>query len=280
MKELGDCMKNKYIKFYVSILCFVVGVSLLHAEPVTIMPLGDSITYDNNEDDLDDPRPVGERKAYRNHLGYMLSDANVSFDFVGSVVAGQDVEPSFDPDNEGHPGWSSYDIASDIYDFLEQNPAEIVLLHIGTNDYGTEIDGVEMILDSIDQFEINNNKPVRVVLALIINFQRPDRKIEIFNNNLYTMANDRIIKGDNIVLVDMEDKAGLTEDDYADGLHPNDSGYKKMATIWVDPIVSPRNDGLYMFPMALVEREYIDRVEVDGDTILFTTGIPDDGINF
>jgi hypothetical protein len=49
------------------------------------------------------------------------------------------------------------------------------------------------------------------------------------------MAQDRIAKGDKIILVDQE-HALIYPDDLADSLHPNDAGYAKMAQVWGDAL--------------------------------------------
>ena len=63
-----------------------------------IMLLGDSITYDDAYLDHPElggntPRPASERHGYRNHLWYLLKDAQYDVDFVGSRIAGTDITP-------------------------------------------------------------------------------------------------------------------------------------------------------------------------------------------
>ncbi len=102
--------------------------------PVTIMPLGNSITDEYNVDG-----------SYRKDLYDLLEAAGYTpdivdptaiprFDFVGS----QDDGELADPDHEGHSGWDADEIRDNIYGWLDANPAEIVLLHIGTNDMSTQ----------------------------------------------------------------------------------------------------------------------------------------------
>ena len=206
--------------------------------PVKIMPLGNSITYD---DYTNDPRPAGERTGYRSHLWYSLIDAGYNVDFVGSVEAGQDIEPAFDPYNEGHPGWTDEDIADEVYQFLESNPADIVLLHIGTNDIDTSSDDTEDILDNIDQYEMDYGTDVTVILARIINRRNhvcpSGSTTTTFNNNVEAMALERIENGDKIIIVDMECDAGIDySTEMVDNLHPTDAGYQKMATIWLQAL--------------------------------------------
>jgi len=133
----------------------------------------------------------------------MLQDAGYEADFVGSQHIGADIQPPIDPDNEGHPGWSSYRLADSTYDFLVQNPANIVLLHIGTNDHQSSISGINEVLDMIDLFEQESGISVKVYVALIIDREVPDRNIKYFNENLKELVGRRIKNGDNLTLVDM-----------------------------------------------------------------------------
>lgn len=263
------------------ILFLSIGFSFASAASVRIMPFGDSITYDNrhNED-----RPTGLRTGYRVHLYNLLKKADLNFDFVGSVRAGQDVRPRFDPDNEGHPGEDNTYLAAHVYNFLSINPADIILIHSGTNHHSNlnlEINAMKHMLDEIDRYESDNNTPVRVVLAQIIP-RKNDLFITLYNNELAVLAYDRIVKGDNIILVDMENEANLQDDDWHDGTHPNDKGYAKMAPVWVDPILKKRKDNLYTFPISLVKRSHIINASIDesSNTISFSTTIPNDGIQF
>jgi hypothetical protein len=200
------------------------------ASAVRIMPCGDSITYDNYSGDT---RPVGERHGYRSYLWYLLTDAGYNVDFVGSVVAGQDIVPPFDPDNEGHGGWTDTQVAANIYNWLTLNPADIVLLHIGTNGLDSSPNDVEDILDEIDRYETNSGKHVTVLLAKIINRMTYSATTTQFNTNVANMALARIAAGDDIIIVDMENGAGINYTaDMIDSLHPNETGYSKMADLW------------------------------------------------
>ena len=263
------------------LMMFVVSAQAV----VRIMPLGDSITYDDRYSDNDHPRPPGKRSGYRSHLWYMLRDANYGADFVGSQVAGQDIRPSFDPDNEGHPGWTTYDIAEHTYEYMVNSRPDIVLLHIGTNDRSTtDPKGVGEILDEIDRYEENEDRHVRVFVALIIDRKGHDGRITIFNRRLKELLQKRIASGDDVVIVDMYHNAGLTKEDYADNTHPNDNGYRKIAIVWFNALMQTQetNSRLHAFPSSIVPASYIVSVEFDdpNNSVTFTTKIPDDGIVF
>jgi lysophospholipase L1-like esterase len=202
------------------------------------MPLGDSITWDSR---VGDTRPDGLRVAYRQYLWFMLQSGGFNVDFVGSIVAGQDAQPPFDPDNEGHGGWTAGQIAANVYSWLVLNPADVVLLHIGTNGLTSDPSAIQSILNEVDRFEADYDCDVTVFVARIVNRVPYSATTTQFNDNVASMAQSRIdIQHDKIVLVDIENGAGIdyridTEGmngDMYDYLHPNFMGYQKMANTW------------------------------------------------
>ncbi len=185
--------------------------------PVRIMPLGDSITA---------------RPGYRPPLWFDLGGASYDVDFVGSSPESCPDDPSqcsYDPDNEGHSGWTPDQIAASLNGFLGANPADVILLHIGTNDL--DLLGVEDILNITDSFD----PAITVVLARIINRMTFDQATTDFNIAVAAMAEQRISNGDKIIVVDME--SALTyPDDMQDELHPLQVGFDKMAVVWRDSL--------------------------------------------
>jgi len=267
-----------------NLLVWLIVTAMFVNASTKIMPLGDSITYDDTYADKEHPRPAGKRSGYRNYLWYFLKDAGLDIDFVGSQKAGQDIKPPFDPDNEGHPGWTSFDIADHAYEYMVQSRPNVVLLHIGTNDRTTTSPyGVELILNEIDQYEIDYHTHVKVYVALIIDRKEHDGRIDIFNRRLNDMLKKRIALGDDIVIVDMYHGAGLTSSDYADNTHPNDHGYYKMARVWYHALMANGfGDPLHAFPTTLVPTEYIQSTKINDQAgvIEFITEVPDAGIQF
>jgi len=216
---------------------------------VRIMPLGDSITYGWSSTNID---------GYRRPLYLALTAAGHDVDFVGSLAHGS---ADFDRDHEGHSGWRADQIRDNIVAWLTANPADIILLHIGTNDISqgesasnirTE---VEQILNNIDQYELNNDVLITVVLARIINRGNPldgnGIATTAYNNALQVLADARVLAGDRIIVVDQE--AALTyPTDLADALHPNDGGYAKMANAWF-PAVDGLLSGTWVTNLTLSE---------------------------
>ncbi len=281
-------MKQNYLKLFISFFTLNLLTIHLYAEeasyPIKIMPLGDSITSGYILADLDNPRPFSIRTGYRNHLWYILNNAGFSVDFVGSQVAGQEIVPPFDPDHEGHRGWHSNDIAEKTYEYMVYSNPDIVLLHVGTNDYSTSVNGVTSILNQIDLYEQVSGHSIRVLVAQIIDNASPNGIIRGFNENIQSLVTSRILDGDNITLVDMYRGAGLQGSDYTDMIHPNDSGNYKIASVWANIIMTPytHNPELSRFPTTIVPKGYIQSVNINsaGDTIEFITSVPVNGMTF
>ncbi len=213
---------------------------------IRIMLLGNSIT----EGVVGSTNETGFRRTLDSLLNYY----SYSFDFVGSQNTG--IPNDFDKDHEGHGGWhadhpnySRLSIVDSVYTWLVKNPADYVLLHIGTNDLGEleifnqtsleQVNDVSAILDSIDKYETDYAVEIPVILARIIN--RTDNgatstvnetdTTTAFNLQLQQMAENRISAGDKIIMLNQE-AALIYPDDLDDGVHPNDSGYEKMAYKW------------------------------------------------
>ncbi|MFC1677389.1 GDSL-type esterase/lipase family protein [Planctomycetota bacterium] len=194
---------------------------------IKIMPLGDSITEGviGSSDDT----------GYRRSLYLSLTAAGCNVNFVGGLTAGIPVD--FDRDHEGHSGWRADQIRDNVYNWLSINPADIVMLHIGTNDItggNEDVAEVNDILNEIDRY----SQDITVILAARIILRNDTKNPETiaFNDAVEAMAAERIIMGDDIIIVDMEN-ALTYPDDLADTLHPNNSGYNKMANVWYDALI-------------------------------------------
>jgi lysophospholipase L1-like esterase len=218
--------------------CFPAGTRAYGS--VRITPLGDSIT----EGAIGSTYDTG----YRRSLYLQLTNTGYDVNFVGSQYSG--IPDDFDKDHEGHNGWRADEIEGGIYAWLQSNPADIVLLHIGTNDISQSQDPqataqeVNDILTNIQRYEDDYSNPISVFVARII--LRDDsmnpQTIQL-NDAVETIVADRIAAGDDLALVDMQ-AALISPDDLADDVHPNDTGYGKMATVWYEALDSSLKDGL------------------------------------
>ena len=194
------------------------------------MPLGDSITYGQGE------ITSGEfTTGYRGPLFTSLMSDNFFIDFVGEVRTGSLVVPVFDIQHQGITGIAASEVAANVYDWLVQNPSDVVLLHIGTNALTTSAASVESILNEIDRYENDHNTGVLVLLASIINRRTYSLDTTTFNDNVQLMAEARIANGDKIVMVDQESALNYSVDMF-DNLHPKNTGYAKMANVWLSAL--------------------------------------------
>ena len=117
------------------------------------------------------------------------------------------------------------------------------MLHIGTNSLNSDPADVENILNEITQFEIDEGSPVIVLIARITNQAPYNSIVTQFNDNVMEMVQARIDGGDKLIMVDIEDDAGLNYSlqpagDMWDSLHPYASGYTKMAAEWFPSLSS------------------------------------------
>jgi hypothetical protein len=224
------------------------AVTVLIDGAVRIMPLGDSITSGTMIGATLTP-PEPDRVGYRQALKTSLDTAGYPTDFVGGLNMGYNLFS--DSQHEGHGGWRDEEIAwgrvgvsnSGIYNWLVQNPADIVLLHIGTN--GLDPSGqadVRDILDELDRWESSpGGYPVQVLLARIIDQNPINPGVTTYNNNVQTMALDRVNNAanpaypDQIVIVNQHSALAYPTD-LADDVHPNATGYGKMGARWAEAL--------------------------------------------
>jgi lysophospholipase L1-like esterase len=179
-------------------------------------------------------------------------------------------------------------IQANVYSYLTANPADVILLHIGTNDIGTAptpgqpipeiVDEVYQILENIDSYEQANSVHITVILALIINRIEESQATQDFNVMLIQMAESRIAAGDDIIIVNMETGAEINYWSYeeyrspygygdmynngSNGLHPYHTGYTKMAATWKQAIESLYQD-CSQAPMVTGPEDHLSRVRTE-----------------
>jgi hypothetical protein len=89
---------------------------------IRYMPFGDSIT---------------DYGCWRPWIGEKFKQDGYNVDFVGSRKAGETCNNlDYDRDHEGHPGFQAYNMARErqLVDWLKQNPADVITMHLGTVD--------------------------------------------------------------------------------------------------------------------------------------------------
>jgi lysophospholipase L1-like esterase len=188
------------------------------------MPLGDSITDGFNV-------PGG----YRIDLWDKIVADGYSVDFVGSMTNGPDSLP--DMNHEGHSGWTIDQIDSNISSWLSTYNPETILLHIGTNDmYGSDPAGAPARLATLVDHITTQAPEAELFVATIVPISGYDETVQAFNATIPGLVEEQVNAGKNVHLVDLY--SALTTADLADGVHPNEGGYSKMATGWYEALLS------------------------------------------
>lgn len=192
--------------------------------PITIMPLGDSITHASRE--------TGN---YRCKLWGMLEGIG-NFEFVGSMqglVHGGQGEYC-DIDHEGHAGWTSDQVLELTTGDYKDYSADIVLIHLGTNDLAadqSEGSTVYEISQIIEELRSQNKLLVVFVAGIIPNYLEANQsRTNELNRRIVNMANSITTVQNPVIYVDQF--TGFTEGDMVDRLHPNNAGAEKLAQNW------------------------------------------------
>jgi lysophospholipase L1-like esterase len=204
-----------------------------------VMPLGDSITWG-----------VGSStgNGYRGPLFTTVSGEGYVPDFVGSGRGGT----MTDPDNEGHSGWRIDQIAGIADSVLAAYKPNVVALMIGTNDLNqnyqvpTAPDRLHALVDRI----VADDPGVTVLLADLVVSTSPAvvQAAPAYNAAVAQLVQSEQAAGRHVSYVDM---GALNSSDLADSLHPDDTGYQKMAAAWNKGIQAADTAGWIQRPQAV-----------------------------
>jgi lysophospholipase L1-like esterase len=190
-----------------------------------VLPLGDSIT--NGFGSTND---AGYRGAFYN---LATENADNVVDMIGSVRSGD----AKDADHEGHNGAKIADISSFAEPVLPQRP-NVVLLHAGTNDMGSDANAVGAVnrLMSLVDMIITKCPDATLLVARITPSTNSgtQARINAFNDGVEDALKSRADDGKKVLVMYMDE--ALSTADLGDGLHPNDLGYIKMAAVWWDGV--------------------------------------------
>ncbi|CAO2653356.1 Nn.00g027670.m01.CDS01 [Neocucurbitaria sp. VM-36] len=194
------------------------------------MPFGDSIT---------------EIICWRSKLWAKLQAtewANVNF--VGSGKTENNCKDTkYDRDNEGHSGFLAIDIANknQLDGWLKTNPADVITMHLGTNDIVQQnknvVDIIAAFTKLVGSMRASNAK-TKIVVAQIIpmGLGTYNAKIQDLNKAIISWAQGLNSTASPIWVVDQYTGFSGTSD-LRDGVHPNDSGDAKMANVWFPAVV-------------------------------------------
>jgi hypothetical protein len=196
-------------------------------DPCRISPLGDSIT-----EGMGWNYPTGG--GYRSKLFHLVLADGKNVTFVGTRSNGPETVDGkpFPKNHEGTSGITIQDLQKNVVDKGALTGAavkpHIILLHIGTNNLsgGTASGNINLLSSLIDS--VTKNCPdALLVVAKIIPMNGSEKG---FNDLIPALVDTKAKAGAHIIMVDQS--AGFTSSDIADGVHPNEGGYTKMATVW------------------------------------------------
>ncbi|MDR1135929.1 MAG: GDSL-type esterase/lipase family protein [Clostridiales Family XIII bacterium] len=233
----------------------------LTAPPLKILSLGSSETVgvgSGNRSDF---------AGYRGYLQEILDEASLYYDFLGSQQMGDPTH--IDIDHEGHNGWRIDQIASSIKSLLASKP-DVVLLQIGSNDCWQKYK-LDQAAEKYDKL-INDIRAyaapgVKIVISTVLESTDDEQaaRVRTLNESIREIAAAQAAEFGDVYLAELETALDRGTD-YADTLHPDDSGYVKMASVYAN-VLSEFIDG--------VQGELVDppiRILPFGDSVTLGLG--------
>ncbi|GEC06096.1 lipase [Streptomyces spinoverrucosus] len=218
-------MRKPWLRPLISLVAAALGVTVTGVTPASaapttplrVMPLGDSITWG-----------VGSStgNGYRAPLWNKLATDGHPLDFVGTLRGGS----MSDPDNQGHSGYKIHQIAALADPPLTRYRPNVVTLMIGTNDLNESYQvstATARLKSLVNQITAAAPDATVLVASLVVSTSGSEEQYRAaYNQAIPRIVSDAQAAGKKVAYVDM---SSLTTADLADTLHPNDSGYQKMA---------------------------------------------------
>jgi lysophospholipase L1-like esterase len=233
------------LRFHISLLTTLTALlplsfSKAQSPPIRIMPLGDSITGGSS---FDNPDGSG---GYRGALYELLGSAGYNVDSIGSLTINSGLLS--EKEHEGHSGWRIDQLDSNLAGWLESYAdPDVVLIHIGTNDFGQNVDTANAI-DRLDGLILKTAtlRPYAhiIVTNLMVRNEPQNTSIQRqFNPFVEDIVADHAAAGRRVTFLDM--RAVVPLSDMPDQLHPGQVGYNKMANAWlgaIQAVIGPDGD--------------------------------------
>ena len=212
------------------------------ADPVRIMPLGDSIT--------------GSPGCWRALLWNRLAGSGYKdIDFVGTLPP-QSCGQAHDGDNEGHGGELATNVADQklLPGRLASTRPDIVVMHFGTNDVWSSI-APDRILAAYTELVAQmraSNPDMRILVAQLIPMAPGGcpacaQRVVDFNARIPGWARTTGTGRSPVTVVDQWTGFSTATDTY-DGVHPNASGDGKIAARWYPALASALDAGVPQDP--------------------------------
>ncbi|HET7487167.1 MAG TPA: SGNH/GDSL hydrolase family protein [Acidimicrobiales bacterium] len=229
------------------------------AATTRILPLGDSIT-------LGYPTASGYRQA----LAGRLAGAGYQADFVGSQANG--ALGFADNQHEGHGGYRIEQLRAGAAGWVSAARPGVVLLMAGTNDflgnYDTEDAPARMgvLIDTVILAAPTASVVVAAIPPISSEWCDCTARVADYNAAVKGLVAARAKLGEPVSFVDT---SAVTLADLADGIHPDEAGYAKLAEAWAGAVLalppSPRTPG----PLPVLPRKGFWTVTAAGDVAAF-----------
>jgi uncharacterized protein YjdB len=217
-------MKRIFI-FLVAIFC----IQTAYAQ-TRILPLGESTTQGP--------------PAWRKKFCQLLTADGLNYDMVGPK---NDEATDYDGNHAGFSGYNSSAVQAQVESFYSSHPADMVLIWEGTNDCAQSNGGstaaLSSLIDKVCQLYPNAKVLVASIPPMSNNAyvyygQTPGvaaANAVAFNNALPGLCQTKASEGKKVTYVDATSLT-LANDISGDGIHPNQTGYDKMGTIFYNAV--------------------------------------------
>lgn len=207
------------------------------------MPLGGSVTYGSESSD---------GNGYRDVLQSLLIASGYHVEMAGSRNAGS-------MKDNCHEGWRGYridQISSKAQRSVSRFLPNLFTVNAGSNDCVQDFrieeagDRMSNLIESL--WEASPGSTVLLSTLLMNRDTNIEKRVLEVNTQFRDLAIKRQNKGQKILLVDMHSPDDGPElEDLADGTHPNDIGYAKMACLWYNGVSEACRRDYLAYPHSL-----------------------------
>ena len=213
------------------LLCLLAVFASAQVPLIRIMPMGDSITDGTSFN----PGNGG----YRLTLYNLLTSAGYNVDYIGSLTINS--QNLVEKEHEGHSGWRIDQLDSNVAGwFSSLADPDVILLHIGTNDFGQSLNTTTAInrLDALITKMAALRPYAHIIVTNLMERGEPyNTTIQAqFNPYVQGVVDAQAAQGRRVTFLDMRSAVPLS--DMPDSLHPGPAGYDKMANAWLPAIQS------------------------------------------
>lgn len=203
--------------------------------PFRIMAAGASVTFGVGSTTGD---------SYRKDLQELMTASGLTVNYVGTRKNGKFADNAV----EATSGFVIPQIAAALHAAVPKFLPNMVLIDAGTNNCnkgGLNPDAGTNITNMInDVFTQSPGSTVILTTVLVNSVAKQDACRVDENKQISALAAKMQADGKKLVLVDMRGPDGPLVTDLADGRHPNDKGYVKMANVWFKGVQEVVSKGL------------------------------------